>query len=219
VLLEDVYIHGGDAMPLLIQEGKFSRITLRRVKIENTHDSGAQITAITAGSVGDVVIDDCPGLKLTLIGRNGTIKRCIVKNSPGAVVNDAATAIGKSGATIVEGDDAVAALASPAVASERTVTTRPAVKLTPPKLVVAKAGDDRKIAASLDGELGADVAYVTFEAFDWNNYRMCAPAIVTEKPWRVEIQSSKRGDITVQATITRLGGDCDRAIKQVIKVP
>src|SRR5947207_280609 len=33
--IEDLFIHGGDALPLLIQEGKFSRITLRRVKIEN----------------------------------------------------------------------------------------------------------------------------------------------------------------------------------------
>jgi hypothetical protein len=219
VLIEDVYIHGGDAMPLLIQEGKFGRITLRRVKIENKEESAAQITAITSGSVGDIVIEDCPGLKLMLIGRNGSIKRCIVRNSPGAVVNDAGTAIGKSGVTIFEGEDAIAADLEARTSESKVPTTRPAVKLPPPKLVVGKAGGGKKIAASLEGELGEDVVYVTFEAFDWNNYRVCPPVVVTEKPWRAEIQSSKRGEITVQASVTRRGGDPDRAMVAKVNVP
>ena len=66
VLLEDVHIHGGDVLPLLIGEGKFSRITLRRVR--SGFDGGrGQIASVVGGAVGDVVIEDSPGLKVCLL--------------------------------------------------------------------------------------------------------------------------------------------------------
>jgi hypothetical protein len=218
VLLEDVHLRGGEALPLLIQEGKYSRITLRRVKIENELGSGVQIAAITAGSIGDVVIEDSPGLKVALIGRNGTIKRCFVRNSPGAVVNDTATAIGKSGAIILENEDAAEAVASDVQA--KPPTTKPtAVKAQPPRLVVTTSGDGKSLDVSFEGVVRDDVAYVTFEAFDWNDYRVCPPVVVTDSPWRAKITPAKRGEITVRAEITRLGGNPDPPLVQKIKLP
>ena len=103
------------------------------------------------------------------IGRNGSIKRCIVKNSPGAVVSDAATAIGKSGAIIVDGEEA---------ASE--VATTQAVKLLATRPVAKRPRGRRSwrrwwrrmetVQVSLAGDMGDEVAYVTFEAADRFDY-------------------------------------------------
>jgi hypothetical protein len=223
VEIEDLNIHGGDALPLLIQEGKYSRITLRRVKIENSVGSGVQIAAIVGGAVGDVVIEDSPGLKVSLIGRAGTIKQVFVKNSPGAVVSDTSTAIGKSGASIVEGEapgesesvkQAVAKLSAtrPAQASQ---SSRPA---TPPKLELAVDRDGKTVHAMLAGEMGDDVSHVTFEAVDRFDYLLGLPVVVTEKPWKGDLKPGKRGPITIRATITRSGGDPDKAIVQVVQM-
>lgn len=217
--IEDLYMHGGDALPLLIQEGKFSRITLRRVKIENSVGSGVQIAAIVGGAVGDVIIEDSPGLKVALIGRPSSIKQVIVRNSPGAVVSDTATAVGKTGARIVEGQEAEAESAKETVV--KLSTSRPASSSTSipePKLAAAIDRDGKTIHASLNGELGEDVAYVTFEAVDRFGYMLGQPAVVTEKPWKADLKPNKRGPITIRATITRLGGDPDQAIIQVVQM-
>ncbi|HEV8292985.1 MAG TPA: hypothetical protein VGP94_13715 [Tepidisphaeraceae bacterium] len=214
VVLEDVYIHGGDALPLLIQEGKYSRITLRRVKIENAV-GGVQIAAIVGGAVGDVVIEGSPGLKVSLIGRAGSIKQCIVKNSPGAVVSDTSTAIGKSGAVISEGD------AEPDVGKESVVklsTSRPSRPIVSAKLEAVVDRDGKTVHASVNGELGEDVSYVTFEAVDRFDYLMGLPVIVSEKPWKADLKPGKRGPITIRATITRADGDADRAIVGVVQM-
>src|SRR5258706_2142930 len=211
VLLEDVKIHGGDALPLLIGEGKFSRITLRRVKIDDSPAGGAQITSVVAGAVGDVVIEDSPGLKVSLIGRDGSIKRCIVKNSPGAVVSDAATAIGKSGAVILSGEE-VASSELTATPALRIPTTRPAAKSAAGKLETAIDKDGKTIHASLAGELGDDVTYVTFEAVDRFDYLLGAPGVVTGKPWKTDLKPGKRGPITIRATVTRSGGGLGKAV-------
>jgi len=218
VLLEDVSIHGGDALPLLIGEGKFSRITLRRVKIEDSSGGGAQIASVVGGAVGDVVIEDSPGLKVALIGRNGSIKRCIVKNSPGAVVNDAATAIGKSGAIIVSGEEAASEVAT--TQEVKLLATRPAAKsVGSAKLQTLVEEDGKTVHVSLAGDMGDEVAYVTFEAADRFDYLLGAPVIVTEKPWTAVFKPGKHGPITFRATVTRSGGDPDKAIVGVVLLP
>jgi hypothetical protein len=35
-----------------------------------------------------VIVENCPGLGVALVGRVGTIGECIVRNSPGARVSD-----------------------------------------------------------------------------------------------------------------------------------
>ncbi len=220
VLLEDVYIHGGDALPLLIGEGKFGRITLRRVRIENTHGGGAQITAIAGGFVGEVIVEDSPGLKLALIGRAGSIKRCLVKNSAGAVVSDTSTAVGKSGAMILNGEEAESEMAkrggAKGAATRPAGATRVAVAA---KLEVVADRDGKTLHAALAGELGEDVEFVTFEAADRFEYLMGAPVVVMEKPWKADLRPGRRGEITVRATVTRNGGDPDKAIVGRVQMP
>jgi len=172
--------------------------------------------------VGDVIIEDSPGLKVALIGRAGSIKQCIVKNSPGAVVSDTSTAIGKSGAVISDGEDAVSEIATEppakAVATLATRPARPAPSGAPAKLEAVVDRDGKTVHASLSGELGEDVAYVTFEAVDRFDYLLGAPVLVTEKPWKTDLKPGKRGPITIRATITRNGGDADKAIVGVVQV-
>src|SRR5258706_596350 len=182
---------GGNELPLLIGEGKFSRITLRRVKIDDSPAGGAQITSVVGGAVGDVVIEDSPGLKVSLIGRDGSIKRCIVKNSPGAVVSDAATAIGKSGAVILSGEE-VASSELTATPALRIPTTRPAAHSAAGDVVTVSDPEGKTIHASLAGELGDDVTYVTFEAVDRFDYLLGAPGVVTGKPWKTDLKPGKR---------------------------
>jgi hypothetical protein len=220
VLLEDVYIHGGDALPLLIGEGKFGRITLRRVRIENTHGGGAQITAIVGGAVGEVIVEDSPGLKLSLIGRPGSIKRCMVKNSPGAVVSDTSTAVGKSGAVILSGEEAESEMAK--IGGEKVAATRPAGVarvVAAAKLEVVADQDGKTLHAALVGEMGEDVEFVTFEAADRFEYLMGAPVVVMERPWKADLRPGRRGEMTVRATITRNGGDPDKAIVGKVQMP
>jgi hypothetical protein len=216
VLLEDLSMQGGDALPLLIQEGKYSRITLRRVKIENAVGSGVQIASIVGGAVGDVIIEDSPGLKVSLIGRAGSIKQVIVKNSPGSVVSDTSTAIGKSGAAILMGEEAESELAKETVV--KLSATRPARPTTPPKLQTVLDRDGKTIHASVDGELGDDVSFVTFEAVDRFDYLLGQPVVVTQKPWKADLKPGKRGPITIRATVTRRGGEPDKAIVSVVQL-
>jgi hypothetical protein len=215
VLLEDVSIHGGDALPLLIQEGKYSRITLRRVKIEDAA-GGVQIAAVVGGAVGDVVIEDSPGLKVSLIGRAGSIKQCIVKNSPGAVVSDTSTAIGKSGAVILEGQEAESELAKESVV--KLAVTRPSRNSAPPKLEAVVDKDGKKVHVTLAGDAGEDVDFVTYEAVDRFDYLLGLPVVVTAKPWKADLKPGKRGPITIRATITRNGGEADTAIVTVVQL-
>jgi len=100
VLIQDVTLRDGDSLPLLIQDGRFSSVTLRRVRIANTA-VGVQLAAINTGRFDHVLIDECPGLRVALMGRPGSIGTCIVRNSPGAAVGDTLTKNGRSGARIV----------------------------------------------------------------------------------------------------------------------
>jgi hypothetical protein len=101
VLVEDVYLHDGNALPLLIQEGKFSTITLRRVRMENTAIGSVQIGVINQGHIRNVIIEDCPGVRVALMGRPGSIERCTIRNSPGAFIRDTRTNHGISGTLIL----------------------------------------------------------------------------------------------------------------------
>src|SRR5258707_7315667 len=181
--------------------------------MENAVGSGVKDAVSVGGAVGDVIIEDSPGLKVALIGRAGSIKQCIVKHSPGAVVSDASTAIGKSGAVISDGEEAVSELATGPqakvaanVATLATRPARPAPSNVPAKLEAVVDRDGKTVHASLSGELGDDVAYVTFEAVDRFDYLLGAPVLVTEKPWKTDLKPGKRGPITIRATITRNGG-------------
>jgi hypothetical protein len=201
VLVEDVYIHDGTALPLLVQDGKYGTITFRRVKVHNTTIGGVQIATINTGSVQQVIVEDCPDLGVALMGRPGSIGKCIVRNSPGARVNDVETVNGRSGAQIIQ--QTAQALTRPTTAP---ATTAPAAR---PSLRLAGPSADGKVKAVLEGAMGDDVTFVIFEAFDADDYRVCPAVYVTEAPWQAELVCNKPGKIRIQATVRRTGGASD----------
>lgn len=99
VLLQDIQLHDGDGLPLLIQDGWYDKITLKGVRIWNTN-IGAQV-AMYNGFTDSIVIEDCPGLQFLLLGPPGSIRTVYVKNSPGIRIQDNPGKTVKTGAKII----------------------------------------------------------------------------------------------------------------------
>jgi hypothetical protein len=100
VLIQDVYFHDGEGIPLLIQDGVFDKITLKDLRVKNTTVC-LQICTINSGKVGVVEIDHCPNMSIAIMGRPGSIGTVYVKNSPGLKIADTETKNGFSGAKII----------------------------------------------------------------------------------------------------------------------
>jgi hypothetical protein len=100
VVLQDIYIHDGNALPIIIQDGEFDKITLKDIRVENVANS-PQLVTINCGSMKEVFVENCPNLRVTLCGRPNSIGVVYVKNSPGCVIVDALNKAGRSGAKIV----------------------------------------------------------------------------------------------------------------------
>jgi hypothetical protein len=213
ILVEDVIAHDGSALPFIIQDGKFSRITLRRIKMEKTVHGSVQIGVINSGSIKEVIIDDCPGLRVALMGKPGSIGKCIVKNSPGAFVRDTDTHAGLAGTKIINEDTGE----STGGAGGNTLVKKPPVKPTD-KPVIEAAAVKGGVEVKLDGVQADTIAFVIFEAFDDFDYRLGAPVIVTDPPYKATIKTPKTGKINCRATITRLGGDPEPALSKTIEV-
>jgi len=99
LLIEDVYLHDGDVMPLVIEAGKYDTITLRRLRIERT-GGNVRIQCGSQDYVKKIAIEECPGLKIEVKGPPGSIGQCIIKDSPGCTVNDMPREGGRSGVKI-----------------------------------------------------------------------------------------------------------------------
>jgi hypothetical protein len=100
ILIENVTIDGGDALPILITDGVYGTVTLRNVKIVNTTLNNVQFKTDNVGSVDKIVIDNSPGIGVALIGRPGSIGEVLVRNSDDVRIGDSLNAKGRSGATI-----------------------------------------------------------------------------------------------------------------------
>lgn len=100
ILIENVTIDGGDALPILITDGTYGTVTLRNVKIVNTTLNNVQFKTDNVGSVDKIIVDNSPGLGVALIGRPGSIGEVLVRNSPGVRLGDSLNATGRTGATI-----------------------------------------------------------------------------------------------------------------------
>jgi hypothetical protein len=100
VLIQNVTIDGGDALPILITDGTYGTITLRNVTIKNTTLNDVQIKTDNVGSVDKIIIDDSPGLGLALIGRPGSVGEVLVRDSPNVRLGDSLNAKGRTGATV-----------------------------------------------------------------------------------------------------------------------
>lgn len=99
LVLENIDIDGGDALPILIADGVFNTITIRNVSIKNTTNS-VQIKTNNVGHIGQIIIDDSPGLGVALIGRPGSIDSVLVTDSPNARIGDTLVNGARSGAII-----------------------------------------------------------------------------------------------------------------------
>ena len=100
VLLQDIAIHDGNGIPIMIQDGWFDKITLRDIRVWNT-TTNVQIATINSGSVGEIYIENSPNIRVAIMGRPGTVKRVYIKNCPGASISDVACKYGKTGAQII----------------------------------------------------------------------------------------------------------------------
>ena len=94
VLIENVVIDGGDALPILFTDGTYGTVTLRNVVIRNTTLGGVQFKTDKVGSVDKIVIDNSPGLGVALIGRPGSIGEVLVRNSPDIRLGDGLNNVG-----------------------------------------------------------------------------------------------------------------------------
>jgi hypothetical protein len=68
--------------------------------IRNTTLNNVQLKTDKVGSIDKIIVDDCPGLGVALIGRPGSIGEVLVRNSPNIRLGDSLNATGRSGATI-----------------------------------------------------------------------------------------------------------------------
>jgi hypothetical protein len=100
ILIQNVVIDGGDALPILITDGVYGTVTLRNVSIRNTTLNNVQLKTDKVGSIDKIIIDDCPGLGVALIGRPGSVGEVLVRNSPGIRLGDTLNATGRTGASI-----------------------------------------------------------------------------------------------------------------------
>ena len=100
ILIENVVIDGGDALPILVTDGTYGTVTLRNVVIRNTTLNNVQFKTDNVGSVDKIIVDNCPDIGVALIGRPGSVGEVLVRNSPGIRLGDSLNATGRSGATI-----------------------------------------------------------------------------------------------------------------------
>ncbi len=88
ITFENIKIHDGQAIPILVTDGDYDTIIIRNVSITNCTVNQLQINTQNVGSVKHIIVENCPGLSVAIIGKAGTIGDCIVRNSPGAGVSD-----------------------------------------------------------------------------------------------------------------------------------
>jgi hypothetical protein len=100
ILIENVVIDGGDALPILVTDGTYGTVTLRNVVIKNTTLNNVQFKTDRVGSVDKIIIENSPDIGVALIGRPGSVGEVLVRNSPGIRLGDSLNSTGRTGATI-----------------------------------------------------------------------------------------------------------------------
>jgi hypothetical protein len=100
VLIENVVIDSGDAVPILFTDGMYGTVTLRNVVIRNTAIGAVTFKTDKVGSVDKIVIDNSPGLGVALVGRPGSVGEVLVRNSPDIRLGDSLNAAGRTGAAV-----------------------------------------------------------------------------------------------------------------------
>ena len=169
--------------------------------------------------MGDVVIEDSPGLKSSRADWKEWVDQAVHREEfargGGERRGDGdrqerGDHCGRGRGGIGSGDDTSGETPGDAAGGEDAGSA---------KLETLVEKDGKTVQVSLAGDMGDEVAYVTFEAADRFDYLLGAPVIVTEKPWTAVFKPGKHGPITFRATVTRSGGDPDKAIVGVVLLP
>ncbi len=93
---------GAGVMPLHIKDGRrFGTITLQNLSVS---DCVHPIMIGGAATIDGVVIDSCPGIRVALQGKPGSIGSVIVRNSPAAAVYNSDDGSGQTPAVHIECD-------------------------------------------------------------------------------------------------------------------
>ena len=100
ILIENVEIDGGDALPILITDGVYGTITIRNVSIKDTTLNNIQFKTDKVGSIDKIIIENSPGIGVALIGRPGSVKNVVIKNSADVRFGDTLNAAGRTGADV-----------------------------------------------------------------------------------------------------------------------
>ncbi len=100
VIVQDIDMHDGEGIPLMMEDGYFGNILLKDLRVRNTTVS-LQVTAIHTGHINSIVVDHCPNMSIAIMGRPGSIGNVYVKNSPGIRIGDTPNVAGRSGAHVI----------------------------------------------------------------------------------------------------------------------
>ncbi len=100
VILQDIDLHDGVGIPVMIEDGNFNNILMKDLRVRNTGVS-LQVTAIHTGHINTITVDHCPNMSIAIMGRPGAIGQVFVKNSPGLRISDTPNVAGRSGARVI----------------------------------------------------------------------------------------------------------------------
>lgn len=101
VLLENVVLDTGDAVPLLLTDGFYSTVHIKNLSLKNTAIGSITFKSDNIGSFDKIIIENSPGIGVYLMGKPGTIGEVDIINSANVRLTDAVTQYGKSGAVVV----------------------------------------------------------------------------------------------------------------------
>ncbi len=84
VLLDDIDLHDGSGLPIIIQDGWFGTVTLRNIRVYNTTLNDVQFATLNGGHVDRIIVENSPGLHVDIFNRPNTVGLVKFIKSPGA---------------------------------------------------------------------------------------------------------------------------------------
>ncbi len=88
LLMQDIWVHSTNAESILIKDGYFGSVTLRNINLGPDNLQDLKIYGTNQFPIGNVLIENSPGLRVMIQGQAGTVGKVTVRNSPGAYVRN-----------------------------------------------------------------------------------------------------------------------------------
>ncbi len=76
IVLQDIDLHDGVGIPVMIQDGNFNNILMKDLRVRNTGVS-LQVTAIHTGHINSITVDHCPNMSIAVMGRPAQWALCM----------------------------------------------------------------------------------------------------------------------------------------------